>query len=238
VSQAGARLRVEGLTRTYGSRFALDGVTFALEAGEFLVVLGPNGAGKTTLLKTLARLIRPTEGRVWLDGEDWLAAPAERQREIGVLSHATYLYEGLTAHENLRFFGTLYGLPDPDARARAALATVGLEDSADRRVGHLSRGQAQRVAIARAVLHDPALLLLDEPYAGLDPRAAARLSDALDALHAAGRTVVLTTHDLARAPAAATRYLVLLEGRTGSAGSLPAGDLDEIYERAVAGAGG
>jgi heme exporter protein A len=238
VSQARARLRVEGLTRTYGSRFALDGVTFALEAGEFLVVLGPNGAGKTTLLKTLARLIRPTEGRIWLDGEDWLAAPADRQREIGVLSHATYLYDGLTAHENLRFFGTLYGLPDPDARARAALATVGLGDAADRRVGHLSRGQAQRVAIARAVLHDPALLLLDEPYAGLDPRAAGRLGDALDALHAAGRTVVLTTHDLARAPAAATRYLVLLEGRMGSEGSLPAGDLDEIYERAVAGAGG
>jgi heme exporter protein A len=238
VSQARARLRVEGLTRTYGSRFALDGVTFTLDAGEFLVVLGPNGAGKTTLLKTLARLIRPTEGRIWLDGEDWLAAPADRQREIGVLSHATYLYDGLTAHENLRFFGTLYGLPDPDARARAALATVGLEDSADRRVGHLSRGQAQRVAIARAVLHDPALLLLDEPYAGLDPRAAGQLGDVLDALHAAGRTVVLTTHDLARAPAAATRYLVLLEGRTGSEGSLPAGDLDEIYERAVAGAGG
>jgi heme exporter protein A len=238
VSQARARLRVEGLTRTYGSRFALDGVTFTLDAGEFLVVLGPNGAGKTTLLKTLARLIRPTEGRIWLDGEDWLAAPADRQREIGVLSHATYLYDGLTAHENLRFFGTLYGLPDPDARARAALATVGLEDSANRRVGHLSRGQAQRVAIARAVLHDPALLLLDEPYAGLDPRASGRLGDALDALHAAGRTVVLTTHDLARAPAAATRYLVLLEGRTGSEGSLPAGDLDEIYERAVAGTGG
>jgi heme exporter protein A len=238
VSQARARLRVEGLTRTYGSRFALDGVTFTLDAGEFLVVLGPNGAGKTTLLKTLARLIRPTEGRIWLDGEDWLAAPADRQREIGVLSHATYLYDGLTAYENLRFFGTLYGLPDPDARAREALATVGLEDSADRRVGHLSRGQAQRVAIARAVLHDPALLLLDEPYAGLDPRAAGRLGDVLDALHAAGRTVVLTTHDLARAPATATRYLVLLEGRTGSEGSLPAGDLDEIYERAVAGAGG
>jgi heme exporter protein A len=238
VKRAGARLRVDGLTRTYGSRFALDGVSFALDAGELLVVLGPNGAGKTTLLKILARLVRPTEGKIRLDGEDWLAAPAERQRAIGVLSHATYLYDGLTALENLRFFGTLYGLPDPDARASDALATVGLEDSAHRRVGHLSRGQAQRVAIARAVLHDPALLLLDEPYAGLDPRAASRLTQALDSLHAAGRTVVLTTHDLGRAPAAATRYLVLLEGRARSEGSLPAGDLGEIYERAVAGAGG
>jgi heme exporter protein A len=213
-------------------------VTFTLESGEFLVVLGPNGAGKTTLLKTLARLIHPTAGGVRLDGEDWLAAPADRQRKIGVLSHATYLYDGLTALENLRFFGTLYGLRDADARAREALSAVGLEDAADRSVGHLSRGQAQRVAIARAVLHEPALLLLDEPYAGLDPRAATRLSEALGALHAAGRTVLLTTHDLARAPAAATRYLVLVEGRARSEGGLPAGELESLYERAVAAAGG
>lgn len=232
-----ARLRVEGLTRTYGSRFALDDVSFALEDGGFLVVLGPNGAGKTTLLKAIARLIRPSAGRIWLDGEDWLAAPADRQREIGVLSHATYLYDGLTALENLRFFGALYGIRDSEARAREALVTVGLEAAADRRVGHLSRGQAQRVAIARAVLHDPALLLLDEPYAGLDPRAAGRLSDALGALHAAGRTVVLTTHDLARSPAAATRYLMLIDGRARSEGRFPVGDLDSLYERAVTAAG-
>jgi heme exporter protein A len=237
VSQGRARLRVEGLTRTYGSRFALDDVSFDLEGGGFLVVLGPNGAGKTTLLKTLARLIRPTAGRIRMGGEDWLAAPADRQREIGVLSHATYLYDGLTALENLRFFAALYGLRDGETRAREALATVGLEEAADRRVGHLSRGQAQRVAIARAVLHDPALLLLDEPYAGLDPRAADRLSDALEALHSAGRTIVLTTHDLARSPAAATRYLVLVEGGARAEGRLPAGDLDSLYERAVAAAG-
>ncbi|HJR52663.1 MAG TPA: ATP-binding cassette domain-containing protein, partial [Gemmatimonadota bacterium] len=142
----GPLLRVDGLTRVYGSRFALDDVSFDLDAGDFLLVLGPNGAGKTTLLKLLARLARPSAGRVCLDGEDWLSAPAARQREIGVLSHATYLYDGLTALENLRFFGTLYGLRDGDARAREALATVGMEDAAGRRVGHLSRGQAQRVA--------------------------------------------------------------------------------------------
>lgn len=222
----------------YGAQVALDDVTFSLDPGEFLVVLGPNGAGKTTLLKTLARLIRPSAGRMWLDEEEWTAAPAERQSEIGVLSHATYLYDGLTALENLRFFGTLYGLPDPVARGREALATVGLESAADRQVGHLSRGQAQRVAIARAVLHDPGLLLLDEPYAGLDPRAAGRLSEALAVLARAGRTVVLTTHDLSRAPAAATRYLVLVDGRARAAGPLPAGDLDSLYERAVRAAEG
>ncbi len=231
-------LRVDGLTRVYGSRFALDDVSFDLEAGDFLLVLGPNGAGKTTLLKLLARLARPSAGRVWMGGEDWLSAPAARQREIGVLSHASYLYDGLTALENLRFFGTLYGLRDGDARAREALAKVGMEDAAGRRVGHLSRGQAQRVAIARAILHDPGILLLDEPYAGLDPRAAARLSESLEAVHAAGRTVVLTTHDLARSPAAATRYLVVVEGRARSEGRLPAGDLASIYERAVTAAEG
>ena len=231
-------LRVDGLTRVYGSRFALDDVSFDLEAGDFLLVLGPNGAGKTTLLKLLARLARPSAGRVWMGGEDWLSAPAARQREIGVLSHASYLYDGLTALENLRFFGTLYGLRDGDARAREALAKVGMEDAAGRRVGHLSRGQAQRVAIARAILHDPGILLLDEPYAGLDPRAAARLSESLEAVHAAGRTVVLTTHDLARSPAAATRYLVVVAGRARSEGRLPAGDLASIYERAVTAAEG
>ncbi|HJU87455.1 MAG TPA: heme ABC exporter ATP-binding protein CcmA, partial [Gemmatimonadota bacterium] len=234
VARPAPLLRVEGLTRLYGPRYALDDVSFDLDAGDFLIVLGPNGAGKTTLLKLLARLARPSAGRVWLGGEDWLAAPAARQREIGVLSHASYLYDGLTARENLRFFATLYGLPDADACARRALATVGLEDAGDRRVGHLSRGQAQRVAIARAILHDPGILLLDEPYAGLDPRAAARLSESLDAVHAAGRTVVLTTHDLARSPRAATRFLVVVEGRARSEGSLPAGDLAAIYERAVA----
>ena len=231
-------LRVEGLTRLYGARFALDDVSFDLEAGDFLLVLGPNGAGKTTLLKLLARLARPSAGRIQLRGEDWLSAPAARQREIGVLSHASYLYDGLTALENLRFFGTLYGLRDAGARARGALETVGLAGAADRRVGHLSRGQAQRVAIARAILHDPEILLLDEPYAGLDPRAAARLSESLDAVHAAGRTVVLTTHDLGRSPAAATRWLVVVDGRARSEGRLPAGDLGSIYERAVAGAEG
>ena len=226
-------LRVDGLTRVYGSRVAVE-----LDAGDFLLVRGPNGAGKTPLLKLLARLARPSAGRVWMGGEDWLSAPAARQREIGVLSHASYLYDGLTALENLRFFGTLYGLRDGDARAREALAKVGMEDAAGRRVGHLSRGQAQRVAIARAILHDPGILLLDEPYAGLDPRAAARLSESLEAVHAAGRTVVLTTHDLARSPAAATRYLVVVEGRARSEGRLPAGDLASIYERAVTAAEG
>lgn len=235
---AGARLEVDGLTRYYGAHAALDDVGFRLEPGEFLVLLGPNGAGKTTLVKTIARLIRPTRGEIRVDGEDWLSAPSERQAEIGMLSHATYLYEGLTAVENLRFYGALYGLADPDRRARQVLRAMRLEEIADRRAGHLSRGQSQRLSIARSILHRPRLLLLDEPFAGLDPHASARLGDALDRLSHEGRTIVLTTHDPDRTPPAAGRYLVLVDGRVRAAGDrvdAPDFQLRAAYERAVAG---
>lgn len=233
---AGARLAVEDLGHRYGPRIALRGVSFALEPGAFLVVLGPNGAGKTTLLKALARLLRPTEGRILLDGAEWLDAPVARQREVGVLSHRTWLYDRLTALENLRFWGALYDLADVDRRAREALAAVGMEAVADVRVGELSRGQAQRVAIARALLHEPRLLLLDEPYAGLDPRAADALSRTLAKASGAGRTIVLTTHDLARVPAAATGALVLVDGGVAARTEpgAPATDaLERLWARAL-----
>lgn len=237
--EPGARLEIEGLTRYYGSHPALDGVDLTLEPGGFLVVLGPNGAGKTTLVKTVARLVRPSGGSIRVDGGDWLAAPSEAQSQVGMLSHATYLYDGLSALENLVFYATLYGLDDPEARAREALAAVGLEDLSEKRAGTMSRGQAQRLSIARAVIHGPRLLLLDEPYAGLDPHASGRLSAALGRLSEEGRTIVLTTHDLDRAPRAATRYLVLVDGRVraeGARADLPEFELRSAYEAAVAAA--
>lgn len=233
----GVRLEASGLTRYFGSNPALDNVSFTVEPGEFLVVLGPNGAGKTTLLKILARLMRPTKGGVTVDGADWLAAPPGRQVDVGMVSHATYVYDGLSAIENLRFFGTLYGIDDVDRRGREALAEVGLEALADRRAGTFSRGQAQRLAIARAVLHEPRLLLFDEPFAGLDPHAAGRLTSSLTELNAAGRTIILTTHDLDRAPDAATQYMVIVNGSIRAAGAraeLPEQALRVAYERAVA----
>lgn len=156
---------------------------------------------------------------------------------MGVVSHATWLYDGLTAAENLRFYATLYGLEDRDRRAGAALEAAGLEDLADRPAATLSRGQAQRLSIARAILHEPRLLLLDEPFAGLDPGAVRRLADRLTALAAGRRTILLTTHDLARVPRAANRWLILVGGRVRQAGAcagLAPGALEAIYESAVA----
>lgn len=229
-------LEVEGLSRTYGTVRALEDVSFVLDAGELVVVVGPNGAGKTTLVRTLARLSRPTAGTVRLGGEDWLDAPAERQREVGVLSHATYLYDRLTAVENLRFYARLYGLADPERRAREALLGADLGGLADRRAGTLSRGQAQRLSIARAVLHEPRLLLLDEPLAGLDPPSVTRLIAALAQLRSAGRAILFTTHDLTRVPGSASRFLVLVDGRVVDSGrwkEVSANGLAERYERAV-----
>jgi heme exporter protein A len=211
-------------------------VSFSLDRGELLVVAGPNGAGKTTLVRTLARLSRPSAGTVRLGGAEWLDASAARQREVGLLSHATYLYDRLTALENLEFYARLYGLGAVEARIRSALEKAGALDLADRRAGNLSRGQAQRVSIARAILHDPKLLLLDEPHAGLDPPSVRRLNAALDDLRTAGRAILLTTHDLARVPESATRFLILVEGRVVDSGDRDdARDgLERRYERAVA----
>lgn len=214
---------------------ALDDVSFSLDRGELLVVAGPNGAGKTTLVRTVARLSRPSAGRIRLDGAEWLDAPADRQREVGLLSHSTYLYDRLTARENLEFYARLYRLADRDARIRRALAGAGALDLAGLRAGTLSRGQAQRVSIARAILHDPGLLLLDEPHAGLDPHSVRRLNGVLEDLRTDGRAILLTTHDLARVPESAGRFLILVEGRVVDAGSRDdaRNGLERRYERAV-----
>ncbi len=203
---AGAAIELDGLTRAYGERVALARVSFALEAGRTLVVFGPNGAGKSTLLRVLATLLRPTEGvaRVLgrtLPGEAW----AVRGR-IGFLGHEPLLYRELTGRENLRFQARLFGVAA--GRVDELLERLQLDRRADEPVRNLSRGTVQRLAVARAVLHDPELLLLDEPRANLDPAAGELVAPLLT-----GRTRVITSHDPAGGLAEADVALGLRAGR-------------------------
>jgi heme ABC exporter ATP-binding subunit CcmA len=184
-------IELAGLTRRYGDREALSDVTLTLDAGATLVVFGPNGAGKTTLLRVLATLLRPHAGAARVLGNDLPDAGWAVRGRVGFLGHASLLYRDLTARENLRFHAKLHGAPA--ARVEELLDRVGLLARADDPVHTYSRGMVQRAAVARAVLHDPELLLLDEPTANLDPHAAELVEPLIGT--ASGRTRVVTSHD-------------------------------------------
>jgi len=179
-------IELHQLTKAFGSKVALRGIDLRVAAGESLVIFGPNGAGKTTLIRILSSLSRPTGGSVRIGGLDLRTHADGIRRHLGVVSHAPLLYDSLTAEENLRFFGRLYSLADPEPRITALLERVGLAGRRGDLVRTFSRGMIQRLAIARALLHDPAVLLLDEPDTGLDPQAAEMLHGLLAEL--SGRT--------------------------------------------------
>jgi heme ABC exporter ATP-binding subunit CcmA len=222
-----------GLEKRFGPVIALGGVDFEVAAGAVVAVLGPNGAGKTTLLRVLAGLARPSSGSVHYAGD---ADRRRARRSVGYIGHATFLYPQLTARENLRFTAQLYGVENADARIATLLAELDLEAVADRVAGSFSRGLAQRLAIARALVHDPKLLLLDEPFTGLDPISADRLAARIEALRGADRALVLVTHDLGRAATLADRVLVLVRGRVAFESSVApssAGELEHAYRSAL-----
>jgi heme exporter protein A len=204
-----AALELDGVVRRYGERVALSGVTVRLEAGATLAVLGSNGAGKTTLLRVLATLLRPHGGSARVLGHE-LPGEAWRARgEIGYLGHDPLLYRELSGRENLRYHARLHGADF--ARVEERLAAVGMERRADDPVRDLSKGMVQRLAVARATLHDPALLLLDEPRANLDPAAAEALEPLIG--RRSGRTRVLVSHDVEGALAEADVALGLRGGK-------------------------
>lgn len=216
------------VTRTYGRRRALGGVTMSLAAGQVAALLGPNGAGKSTLLSIAATLLEPTSGEVRYGQLTARQGGAALRGSIGLLGHDLYLYPELTAAENLRFFGGLYGLADLERRVSAALASAGLTDRADDPVSSYSRGMRQRLALERALLHQPRLVLLDEPFTGLDDASAVALRDRLLRERERGAIVIVTTHELEAIEGLATDAFVLSRGRVRALEPGP-GSLRERY---------
>lgn len=206
-------IETRGLTKRFGPRSALDGVDLSVGDGEFIALVGPNGAGKTTLMRILATLSRPTSGTVRIAGLDLLTEGERARRRIGFLSHRTLLYDDLSAEQNLRFYARMYDIDSESPRIGVLLCRVGLEARRTDLVQTFSRGMKQRLAVARAMLHRPQLLLLDEPYTGLDPQAVETLRELLGELAGEGCTIVLTTHRLTRALSTGERVLVLHRGQ-------------------------
>ncbi|KAF0107746.1 MAG: antibiotic transport system ATP-binding protein [Anaerolineaceae bacterium] len=231
-------IEVRKLIKRFGSKTVLRGLDFQAREGEFVALLGPNGAGKTTFLRILASLAQPTMGAIKVAGYSLPGQAAAVRRRLGVVSHLPLLYGDLTAEENLRFYGRMYDIPRPGARVDEMLEMVGL--SARRRdlVRTFSRGMQQRLAIGRAILHDPDVLLFDEPHTGLDQDACDMLDHLLREVAARGRTVVMTSHDLARVEDLAGRFDVLSRGvisASASRSDLGGKNLLDFYRQALAG---
>ncbi|OGO75394.1 MAG: heme ABC exporter, ATP-binding protein CcmA, partial [Chloroflexi bacterium RIFOXYC12_FULL_59_14] len=230
-------IEVKKLVKRFGLKAVLRGLDFRVERGEFVALLGPNGAGKTTFLRILSTLARPSLGEVKVAGYRLPHEAAQVRARLGVVSHMPLLYGDLTAEENLEFYARMYGIPNYQLRITEVLEMVGLETRRKDLVRTFSRGMAQRLAIGRAVLHDPEVMLFDEPYTGLDQDASSMLDEVLQSVAAQGRTVVMTSHDLARAEELATRFDILSRGVIAASAtreSLGTSNLLTFYKRALA----
>ena len=212
-SPPSSAVEVQKLTKLLGNRHVLRGVDLSVNRGESLVIFGPNGAGKTTLVKILATLLKPSSGNVWLDGVDIRDKAEDVRHRISLVTHQTFLYDNLTIYENLKFYGKMYNIPDLETRIREVIAWVNLESRLHDRVGTLSHGMQRRASIARAFLHNPSILFLDEPEVGLDPRAVIVIKDILRDINTAGRTVIMTTHNLAQGLELADSVIILNRGQ-------------------------
>ena len=231
-------ITVKKLVKRFGLKTVLRGLDFEVQPGEFVALLGPNGAGKTAFLRILASLSRPSLGEVTIAGYELPQETAQVRARLGVVSHLPLLCGDLTAEENLRFYARMYNIPHYELRITEVLEMVGLEARRRDLVRTFSRGMQQRLTIGRAILHDPDVVLFDEPYTGLDQDASAMLDAVLKAVAAAGRTVVMTSHDLARAEDLATRFDVLSRGVISASASrkdLKRTNLLAFYKQALAG---
>jgi heme exporter protein A len=206
-------IKAEGLTKSFGPVEALRGIDLSVEKGEFYTLFGPNGAGKTTFIKILSTLAKPSSGKLTIAGHDAVRNPDGVRGVTGVVSHDPFLYENLSAFENIKFFGTMYGVHDADGRAAEVIDRVGLGKRMHDLVRNFSRGMKQRLAVARAIVHDPGILLLDEPYTGLDQHGARVFGEMLSMLKSDRRTILMTTHNLEEGLDRSDRVGILAGGR-------------------------
>jgi heme exporter protein A len=218
-------IEVQGLVKAFGLRPVLRDVSFGVARGSIVALLGPNGSGKTTLLRLLSGLSRQTAGSITVGGWSLPGEAAVVRAQLGVVAHLPLLYDDLTATENLKFFAQLYNLEQPSARIAAVLDRVGLLRRANELVRTFSRGMQQRLAIARALLHDPAVLLLDEPYTGLDVSGADMLDGLLQEWKAANRTTIISLHDLPRVERT-DQVLILSRGKV--VADLPRAEIENL----------
>jgi len=232
-----AFLKADGLVKRYGHINALRGIDLQVDRGDSIVLLGPNGAGKSTLLGVLAGRVRPTEGQVILQGEA-LGKSATARSLIGYLAHSSLLYQGLTARENLLFYGKLYGVEGPADRCDEMLNFMGLWERRDDKVGGFSRGMEQRLSIARSLLHDPQLILLDEPFSGLDYQSSRAFAHALRQLRDGRRTLIIATHDMAAVEDLGDRVTIMNRGRILHQEKIPVqapGNIMDLYAKIIPG---
>ncbi len=230
-------VEVQDLVKSFGNTKVLRGLNLKVEAGSTLVIFGPNGAGKTTLIKTLASVMRPTSGRILIDGLDYEKHDQEMRTRLGLVSHQSYLYGTLSAEENLAFYGRMYGVAKLAERINEVLTLVGLATRRHDRVATFSRGMLQRLSLGRALLHKPSILMLDEPDTGLDPQALSALWEMMRH-DAPNRTIIFTSHNFDRALAAASEVIILAKGRVAwSAHSreLTVAALSDAYVRTAGG---
>jgi heme exporter protein A len=231
-------IEIRKLVKAFGNRAVLKGVDLSVAEGEFLTLVGPNGAGKTTLMNVISTLTKPTGGWVRMAGYDLADGAIQLRRQIGLVSHKTLLYDDLSAEQNLRFYARMYDVPEADARIETVLRRVGLWGRQRDPVRTYSRGMKQRLAIARAMLHEPPILLLDEPDTGLDQHAAAMLTELLHEVGGARRTVLMTTHNLERGLELGDRVAILAGGRIvfqADKSDLDTGRFREVYYQYVEG---
>ncbi|MCK5291294.1 MAG: heme ABC exporter ATP-binding protein CcmA [Thermoplasmata archaeon] len=206
-------IEIENVVKEFGRKGVINGIDLRIEKGDYLVILGPNGAGKTTLLKLISTLLRPSEGTIKIDGYDVKEDGVAVRRRIGVLGHVSYLYDELSAFENLRFYAKMYGVTLGLEEIRAILSRVKLAHRMNDLVGTYSRGMKQRLAIARAIIHKPKILLLDEPYTGLDLNGRKILTEMLRGFQKQGITTVMVTHDIERGYEMGNRLAVIIDGK-------------------------